>query len=441
MHETPLDAFDAMSLPARAAAVRSGARFSIPGMIIMTLVLIFIRWRFGPLVRPAWLLDLWLTAMFAVVGFWLVAIISFYRRRPDDADTVEHWPRFGIIARKLLNIGIALSPWVLLRGADVALQYFTTLMYVWYVGVSIISANPAARLAAWEVLLLTVAVAGFAIYSDVELGLALALLLVAIGASMLGLQRLVQRTVLAALEAEQVSAASATATREALAIVATERDAKARFIASASHDLQQPVYAARLGIEAALALPAGERHDEAVRGAAVALQSAQGLIDTMIEYLRLDSGAVAVRPQSLPTAHLLNGIAREYRVAAEATGMRIRIVGSAHAVMADPQLVGRAIGNIVHNAIRHSGGRRLLLAARRRRETVEIWAIDDGCGLASDSERWLFEDFAKGNTSLHRGLGLGLVSARRQLAMMGGSIRLVSQWQRGTAFLVELPAA
>lgn len=435
-------AFSDLSLAARASAVRSGASFSIPGMMIMTAALLFVRWTFHPLVQPAWHLELWLVAMFTIVGFWLSAMIAFTVQRPGDAETVRDWPIYGRIAQNLLNIGIAASPWILLPQADIALQYFTTIMYVWYVAVSIMTGNPSTRLTAWEVLMLTGSVAGYAVYSEVEFGRPLAALLALVGASMLGLRTLVQRTVLAALEAEQMSAASEKATREALAVVASERDAKSRFIASASHDLQQPVYAARLGLEAALTLSDPGRRDKAVRGAVAALGSAQGLLDTMLDYLRLGAGDVVVQVRSLAVAQLFDSVANEYRAAAEAVDMRIRTVGGdSMNVAADPQLLGRALGNLVHNAIRHSGAGRLLLAARRRPHGVEIWVIDDGCGLGADAHQWLFEDFAKGNVSMQRGLGLGLASVRRQLALMRGSVSVSPRWKRGAAFVVCLPEA
>jgi signal transduction histidine kinase len=433
--------FGDLSIAARASAVRSGARFSIPGMIIMTAVLFFVDWLFSPLVTPAWHLDLWLLCMFTTVGFWLAAIIAFFRRKPSDEETVEHWPIYGRIAQKSLNIGIAVSPWLLLPNADIALQYFTTIMYVWYVAVSIITGNPSARLSVWEVVMLTGSVAGFAIYSEVEFGVPLAALLAVIGASMLGLRRLVQTTVLTAFDAQQASVASEAVSRNALATVAAQRDAKTRFIASASHDLQQPIFAARLGLQATIALPEGDRRDQFLRDASAALGSAQGLIDAMLDHLRLDAGDVVVRAHQLPTKQLLDGIAREYRAAAEAVGLRMRVVSGGCVVVADPQLVARAIGNLVHNSIRHSGAARLLLAARRRQGKIEIWIVDDGCGLGGDSADWLFKEFAKGNVSARRGLGLGLASARRHLALMDGSIDAVTGWHSGAAFVICLPEA
>ena len=105
-----------------AAESRAGATLSLFGMAIMAGVLLFIRMVFGPLVDPAWLLDLWLVAMLSIIGVWAAAMVAFTRRRPDDAEIVRYWTRIGAWVQTGLNIGIAISPWILLPNAEPALR-------------------------------------------------------------------------------------------------------------------------------------------------------------------------------------------------------------------------------------------------------------------------------------------------------------------------------
>jgi signal transduction histidine kinase len=114
---------------------------------------------------------------------------------------------------------------------------------------------------------------------------------------------------------------------------------------------------------------------------------------------------------------------------------------SALAVSADPALLARAIDNLVVNAIRHSGGQRLLLGARRAGDGVAIWVIDDGRGVAAGERDRLFEDYAQGAQAGPGGFGIGLASVRRLLALMAGEAGIEPRWTGGAAFRLWLPAA
>jgi signal transduction histidine kinase len=128
--------------------------------------------------------------------------------------------------------------------------------------------------------------------------------------------------------------------------------------------------------------------------------------------------------------------------AALAEGIRLHAVSSSQSVKADPTLLGRALSNLVANAIRHSQGRRALIGVRRDSEAVTLWVIDDGRGVGARADTRLFEDFAHGaavTAGSREGFGLGLASARRSLALMGGAAGLERPWRGGSAFYLRLP--
>lgn len=107
-------------------------------------------------------------------------------------------------------------------------------------------------------------------------------------------------------------------------------------------------------------------------------------------------------------------------------------------------LADRAIGNLVDNAIHHSGAARILAGARRRGAAVDIWVIDDGNGIAPAERAALFDDYTQGADTIaqHRGgFGLGLASVARLARLLGGSARHDVRWRNGAAFCITLPTA
>lgn len=429
-----------MDVEARAKAIRAGARMSIPGMAIMSVVLVFVHIWFRPRVQTPLHLDLWLAFMGGVVLFWSASMVAFARQRPEATETVATWAVCGKVIQAGLNIGIAASPWVLLPGTDPALQYFTTMMYVWYVGVTTMTSNAGVPISRWEVALLTLSSASFALTQTTPYSIPVALLIVLIGLTMLGLRRLVQSTVSAALAAEVLSAQAAAATREALATVAGERDSKTRFIASASHDLQQPLAAAALYLEAAVASGQGEVRERAIMGVRSSLASTTALIDSMLDHLRLEAGAAEAKVGEVPIDPLLQAVAIQHQPSAIAAGIALVVKSGRGQILADAAMVRRALGNLVANAVRHSGGSRVVVGARRRSSVVDIWVIDDGRGMPPGHEEWLFTDYGAGPADT-AGLGLGLASVRRQAELLGGSVALDTRWRRGAAFRLTLPSA
>ncbi|WP_310497828.1 HAMP domain-containing sensor histidine kinase [Sandarakinorhabdus sp.] len=436
---TAKDSSDAgMRLAVMAKEVRAGSRLSIVGMIIMAGVLVFVQHMFGDKVRPSWLLALWIGSMAGVIFYWVAAMVMFHRRQPDDHDTVHYWTRLGAHAQTGLNIGIACTPWLLMSAADPQLQSLMTLLYLWYVATGIMTANAGVPVPAWEVMMLTASSAGFALWQGAPYSGWIALFLVLIGLTLLGLRTLVRSSVLAAFEAQLASARSESAMQDALALVAAQRDAKTRMIAAASHDLQQPAQAASLYFELALSQH-GAARDAAIGGARAAFSAIGGLLESMLDYLQLDAGAVTARLEPIAVGPVLAAAMQQHRPAADTAGLALRASPTTAVVMADASLLHRALGNLIANAIRHSGARRLQLAARRRGTMVEIWAIDDGKGVADADTARLFDDFAQGSGA-SAGFGLGLASVRRQLALMGGKAQFEPRWRRGAAFMIGLPA-
>lgn len=251
------------------------------------------------------------------------------------------------------------------------------------------------------------------------------------------LQRFVQHAVDEAYAARR-------AAETALAEVAAERDAKTRFLASASHDLGQPLQAARLSFDQMLRSTDPTQRERAVRRVGWAFDATEQLLRRILDHLRLESGTIEAKVRRLAVGPLIARVAELHEPAARLAGMEIVVLPSRLEALADPELVERVLSNLVVNSLRHAKARRVLVGARPHAGRVRIWVIDDGVGILAADAPQLFEDYVQGSNhgdEVRGGFGLGLASARRMARLMGGEIALDAKWLNGSAFRLELPAA
>ncbi len=427
----------------RAALARSGLITEAVGMLAVISVVAFLRFSLvGRADTPE--LRVWLIAMASAVVATLFVMVAYLWRRPNDAETVRVWLFVSRLLRGWLNVCAVVSPWILLPHADPSLRSLMLMLYVWYLATLVIS-NADRGGPDWVSLAgLPASLGLFLLREGGPYAGPLTLFLILAAATLGALARLLRRAETRALEARWRSERDAEALGVALAAVAAERDAKTRFIAAASHDLQQPLQAASLFVEAALDGRDASARARAGAGARQALASTQALIGQMLDHLRLEAGAVQARAEVVAVGQLMAEVAREHGPAASAAGMRLTVAPSGLHVMADATLLRRALGNLVANAVRHSRGERVLIGARRRGAEATIWVIDDGAGVAANEVERLFEDYTQGAGSAataQGGFGLGLASVRRSLALMAGDAGFDPRWTGGAAFWVRVPIA
>ncbi len=222
------------------------------------------------------------------------------------------------------------------------------------------------------------------------------------------------------------------------------RDARSRFLVSASHDLGQPLQAARLSFDQALRAATPEKRSTAALRAHWAFDWAETMLRSMIEHLRLESGEALARIERVELGRAIAECAELHESTAGLAGLVIDAVPSSLAARADPNFVQRILSNYLTNAIRHSKGTRVLVGARRSKERVQLWVVDNGRGVAEQDVERLFGDYAQGSdhgTEVRGGFGLGLASARRMAALMEGDAGLERRWVGGAAFWLDLPRA
>lgn len=219
---------------------------------------------------------------------------------------------------------------------------------------------------------------------------------------------------------------------------------KTRFLAAASHDLLQPLNAARLFL-GAVDSEGDASNADLLAKADRAVRSADELLKGLLDISRLDHSNVTPQSKTLPLGPMLEDLADEARPMAEAAGLRVRVSATSLKVLADPDFLQSILRNFISNARRYARSGGILIGARRVGENhvrIEIW--DTGPGIPKDKQDMLFEEFARieeqDNMGI-RGAGLGLAVAKRMAGLMGTQVQLRSKLGRGSVFSVTLPRA
>jgi Na+/proline symporter/signal transduction histidine kinase len=238
-------------------------------------------------------------------------------------------------------------------------------------------------------------------------------------------------------------------TRQLAAAVAQAEQAnqsKTRFVVAASHDLLQPLGAARL-FNAALRSRAGQDGD--LRGLADSvdnsLAAAGDLLEGLLDISRLDAGGVRAEITEFDVGELLNSLLKQFAPVAAPRGIRLSFVATRLRVRSDPRLLRRVLQNFIGNALRYTQSGSVVLGARRRDgNTVELQVIDTGPGITPENRSAIFEEFRRLDQPSpwgEKGLGLGLSICERIAAILDSTLTLVSTPGRGSTFGIRVPRA
>ncbi|MES1927703.1 Na+/proline symporter [Salinisphaera dokdonensis CL-ES53] len=215
---------------------------------------------------------------------------------------------------------------------------------------------------------------------------------------------------------------------------------KTRFLAAASHDLLQPLNAARL-FAATARDGNGARQGEALTHIQTSLEAAQALLEPLLDISKIDAGAWDIDPAPFPLAQVLEPLTAEFAVLASDSGLALHSVASSCWVRSDPALLRRILQNFLSNAVRYTDGGRVLLGVRRGADTIRIQVWDTGPGIEEEQLGSIFEEFSRGSpdhAASDRGLGLGLSLADRMARLLGHEIEVRSKPGRGTMFCLTL---
>lgn len=216
---------------------------------------------------------------------------------------------------------------------------------------------------------------------------------------------------------------------------------KSRFVAAASHDLLQPLSAAKLYV-ASVESDASDANAKAVLGkAGRALQSVENILEALLDISKLDSGRASVHIAPVPLERLLGQLYDEMLPLAVQKGLQLRLVPSASTVNSDATYLRRILQNLLANAIRYTDKGRVLLGARRVPEGLRLEVWDTGPGIPVEHQELIFREFQRlhAAASAAEGMGLGLAIVERACALLDHPLAMYSQLGRGTVFSVTVP--
>ena len=215
---------------------------------------------------------------------------------------------------------------------------------------------------------------------------------------------------------------------------------KNRFLASAAHDIRQPVHALALYAEMLASEP--QMVDDLAPKIVRSTAAVNGLFDSLFDLVRLDSGKINVHVESIDIEEFLQDMALQYRPRAEAKGLKFRLHAVQGRLLSDPILLRRILGNLLDNAIKYTVKGGILLAARHARGGVRLEVWDSGIGIPPEHHLDVFQEFYKvmSQPGDEEGFGLGLAIVARLNAVLGHTISMQSRPDRGTRFRLEVQA-
>ena len=220
--------------------------------------------------------------------------------------------------------------------------------------------------------------------------------------------------------------------------------AKSRFLASASHDLRQPMHALGLFMGRLIQLPHDEEARHLIGRVDAAVQALQNLLDALLDISRLESGVLRARTRHFPVNELLERLRADTAETAAQKGLQLRLRPSPLWLTSDPVLLHRILLNLVSNALRYTRRGGVLVGCRRRGDHLRIEVWDSGIGIPLDSQVDIFREFvqlASHERERNQGLGLGLAIVERTARLLGHKLGLSSRPGHGSCFSVEVPLA
>ena len=223
--------------------------------------------------------------------------------------------------------------------------------------------------------------------------------------------------------------------------------ARSRFLAAASHDLRQPLYALTLFSSGLAVDELDPARLDRIAHIQECVQALDSLFSELLDLSRLETGAMTVDRRSFSLDDVFDEVSRNFRMLAEQHDLRLVVRPTTAWVMSDRTMVARMLNNLVSNALRYTPAGGVLVGARRRGDRVRVDVWDTGTGIGEEHRHRVFDEFYRiegqpgheGEDGPQRGLGLGLATVRRLGDLIGSPIGLKSRVGKGSLFSFELP--
>jgi Na+/proline symporter/signal transduction histidine kinase len=218
---------------------------------------------------------------------------------------------------------------------------------------------------------------------------------------------------------------------------------KTRFLAAASHDILQPLNAARLYVTSLVERQSGGEDARLVENIDESLEAIEEILGALLDISRLDAGAMTPSISSFRIGDLMRSLEIEYAPIARARGVSLKFVPCSLPVESDRLMLRRLLQNLISNAIKYTPHGQVLVGGRRRGQSLQISVYDTGVGIPVLKRGEIFKEFHRleQGARIARGLGLGLSIVKRLAHVLDHGIALDSNRNGGSMFSITVPIA
>ncbi len=220
-------------------------------------------------------------------------------------------------------------------------------------------------------------------------------------------------------------------------------NSKTRFLAAASHDILQPLNAARLYVTSLVERQSGGEDSRLVENIDDSLEAIEEILGALLDISRLDAGAMTPSITSFKMSDLMRSLEIEFAPIARAKGLELTFVPCSLPVESDRLMLRRLLQNLISNAIKYTPRGRVLVGCRRHGQSLRIGVYDTGVGIPILKRGEIFKEFHRleQGARIARGLGLGLSIVERLARVLNHGIALDSNGAGGSVFSVMMPIA
>ncbi|HKH01781.1 MAG TPA: NahK/ErcS family hybrid sensor histidine kinase/response regulator, partial [Bradyrhizobium sp.] len=218
---------------------------------------------------------------------------------------------------------------------------------------------------------------------------------------------------------------------------------KTRFLAAASHDILQPLNAARLYVTSLVERQNGGEDSRLVENIDESLEAIEEILGALLDISRLDAGAMTTSIANFKMSDLMRSLEIEFAPIARAKGLKLAFVPCSLVVQSDRLLLRRLLQNLISNAIKYTPRGRVLVGCRRHGQSLQICVFDTGVGVPVLKRGEIFKEFHRleQGARIARGLGLGLSIVERLARVLNHGIALDANRSGGSVFSVTVPTA
>lgn len=216
---------------------------------------------------------------------------------------------------------------------------------------------------------------------------------------------------------------------------------KTRFLAAASHDIAQPLNAARLYATALSDTARGSAYAELSENVEASLDAVEEILSALLEISRLDAGKLKAEITTFPIGEILKQLQIEFEPVAAAKGLRLTFIPSSLYVTSDRRLLRRLMQNLISNAVKYTVKGRVVVGCRKKAGKLGFNVFDTGIGIPVSKQKTIFKEFQRleQGARIERGLGLGLSIVERIVKVLDLALDLESRPGKGSRFSVAVP--